>query len=158
MIKKIHKKKREQDIKRYTGKVELVGRIKAEPFPYRKKRLGQGRNSAWRLMIRSIKRLNNLILLMNTVHRRTCSSRRRWRRSTSCLPKWHATKAPNFSIRPCFFTDHRHSWPESGSSGKRVSELVRTFCLFVLWLKIDLAVYQIPLLGCLCSVPESSWT
>lgn len=126
----------------HTWKVEFVRRIKTEPSPCRKKRLCHKRNSAGtrRLMSWSIRRLKNLTLLMNNTMHRRCWRRRR-SSSMNCLPKWHATKPPNFSIRPSFLTLHLHSYCKIGLQATGYLNWWQSFkLLFVLLLKIDLAL------------------
>ena len=98
-------RKRKRKNEGFTGKVELVGRIKMKPPPCGQKRLGHERHSVWRL-----KNLVTLALLMNTLQRRR--SRRR-RRSVVRLPKRHFTEAPDFLFRERLLTVNSHLPPES---------------------------------------------
>lgn len=97
-------RKRKRKNEGFTGKVELVGRIKMKPPPCGQKRLGHERHSVWRL-----KNLVTLALLMNTLQRRR--SRRR-RRSVVRLPKRHFTEAPDFLFRERLLTVNSH--PSTG--------------------------------------------
>lgn len=97
-------RKRKEKKKGFTGKVELVGRIKTKPPPCGEKRLGHGRHSVWRL-----KKLVTLVLLLMNSLQRWRSRRRRRSGSAVRLPKRHFTQAPDFLFRERLLTVNSHS-------------------------------------------------